>query len=123
MLTDGKYTVKLLCVDGFNNQTPIEYTITAIPDEPPEVAIKEPGRDIKATKLEEVKVLAEAADDYGVESMTLMYSVGSGEPQELEAETVEVKEKKIISGAYVFLSRRARCGAGGDHLLLRASHR
>ena len=102
VLTDGKYTVKLLCVDGFNNQTPIEYTITAIPDEPPEVAIKEPGRDIKATKLEEVKVLAEAVDDYGVESMTLMYSVGSGEPQELEAETVEVKEKKIISGAYVF---------------------
>ena len=102
VLTDGKYTVKLLCVDGFNNQTPIEYTITAIPDEPPEVAIKEPGRDIKATKLEEVKVLAEAADDYGVENMTLMYSVGSGEPQELEAETVEVKEKKIISGTYVF---------------------
>ena len=102
VLTDGKYIVKLLCVDGFNNQTPIEYTITAIPDEPPEVAIKEPGRDIKATKLEEVKVLAEAADDYGVESMTLMYSVGSSEPQELEAETVEVKEKKIISGAYVF---------------------
>ena len=102
VLTDGKYTVKLLCVDGFNNQTPIEYTITAIPDEPPEVAIKEPGRDIKATKLEEVKVLAEAVDDYGVENMTLMYSVGSSEPQELEAETVEVKEKKIISGAYVF---------------------
>ena len=102
VLTDGKYTVKLLCVDGFNNQTPIEYTITAIPDEPPEVAIKEPGRDIKATKIEEVKVLAEAADDYGVENMTLMYSVGSGEPQELEAETVEVKEQKIISGAYVF---------------------
>ena len=102
VLTDGKYTVKLLCVDGFNNQTPIEYTITAIPDEPPEVAIKEPGRDIKATKLEEVKVLAEAVDDYGVENMTLMYSVGSGEPQELEAETVEVKEQKIISGAYVF---------------------
>ena len=102
VLNDGKYTVKLLCVDGFNNQTPIEYTITAIPDEPPEVAIKEPGRDIKATKLEEVKVLAEAVDDYGVENLTLMYSIGSGEPQELAAETVEVKEKKIISGAYVF---------------------
>ena len=102
VLNDGKYTVKLLCVDGFNNQTPIEYTITAIPDEPPEIVIKEPGRDTKATKLEEVKVLAEAADDYGVENMTLMYSIGSGEPQELEAETVEVKKKKIISGAYVF---------------------
>lgn len=102
VLTDGKYTVKLLCVDGFNNQTPIEYTITAIPDEPPEITIKEPGRDIKATKLEEVKILAEATDDYGVENMTLKYSIGSGEPQELPVETVEVKAEKIISGAYVF---------------------
>ena len=102
VLNDGKYTVKLLCVDGFNNQAPIEYTITAIPDEPPEIAIKEPGRDIKATKLEEVRVLAEATDDYGVEEMTLMYSIGSGEPQELPIESVEVKADKIISGAYVF---------------------
>ena len=102
VLNDGKYTVKLLCVDGFNNQTPIEYTITAIPDEPPEVVIKEPGRDIKATKLEEVRVLAEATDDYGVEEMTLMYSIGSGEAQELPVETAEVKAEKIISNAYVF---------------------
>ena len=102
VLNDGKYSVKLLCVDGFNNQTPIEYTITAIPDEAPEIVIKEPGRDIKATKLEEVRVLAEATDDYGVENMTLMHNIGSGEPQELEAETIEVKEKKIISSAYVF---------------------
>ena len=102
VLNDGKYTVRLLCVDGFNNQTPIEYTITAIPDEPPEIVIKEPGRDITATKLEEVKVLAEATDDYGVENMRLMYSVGSGEPQELPVETVEVKAERIISNAYVF---------------------
>ena len=102
VLNDGKYTVKLLCVDGFNNQVPIKYTITAIPDEPPEIVIKEPGRDIKATKLEEVRVQAEATDDYGVENMTLMYSIGSGEAQELPIESVEVKAEKIISGAYVF---------------------
>ena len=102
VLNDGKYIVKLLCVDGFNNQTPIEYTITAIPDEPPEVVIKEPGRDIKATKLEEVRILAEVTDDYGIEEMMLMYRIGSGEAQELPMETVEVKAEKIISGAYVF---------------------
>ena len=102
VLKDGKYTVELLCVDGFNNQTPIEYTITAVPDEPPEIVIKEPGRDIKATKLEEVRVVAEATDDYGVENLILKYSIGSGEAQELPIETVEVKAAKIISGAYVF---------------------
>ena len=102
VINDGKYAVKLLCVDGFNNQTPIEYTITAIPDEPPEIVIKEPGRDVKATKLEEVRILAEATDDYGVENMTLKYNIGSGEPQELPVETVEVKAEKIVSNAYVF---------------------
>ena len=102
VLNDGKYTVELLCVDGFNNQTPIEYTITAVPDEPPEIVIKEPGRDIKATKLEEVRILAEATDDYGVENLTLKYSIGSGEARELPMETVEVKAEKIIAGAYVF---------------------
>ena len=102
VLNDGKYTVKLLCIDGFNNQTPIEYSIAAIPDEPPEIVIKEPGRDIKATKLEEIRVLAQATDDYGIENMTLKYSIGSGEPHELPRETVEVKTKKIISGTYVF---------------------
>lgn len=102
VLNNGKYTVELLCVDGFNNQTPIEYTITATPDEPPEIVIKEPGRDIKATKLEEVRVLAEATDDYGVENMSLKYSIGSGEPQELPVETVEIKAEKLISGDYVF---------------------
>ena len=102
VLNDGKYTVELLCVDGFNNQTPIEYTITAVPDKPPEIVIKEPGRDIKATKLEEVRVVAEATDDYGVEILTLKYSIGSGEAQELPIESVEIKAEKIISGAYVF---------------------
>ena len=102
VLNDGKYTVELLCVDGFNNQTPIEYTITAVPDKPPEIVIKEPGRDIKATKLEEVRVVAEATDDYGVENLTLKYSIGSGEAQELPIESIEVKAEKIISGAYVF---------------------
>ena len=66
------------------------------------LVIKEPGRDIKATKLEEVRALAEATDDYGVENMILKYSIGSGEAQELPVETVEVKAEKIISGAYVF---------------------
>ena len=40
--TDGTYTVELLCIDGFNNEIPIEYAIKAIPDAVPEVVVKEP---------------------------------------------------------------------------------
>lgn len=87
VLEDGTYTVELLCIDGFNNEVPIEYTIKASPDAAPEVVIKEPGRDIKATKLEEVKIVAEAKDDYGVEALNLMYRIGSDDLQELPMES------------------------------------
>ena len=51
VVEDGDYAIQLLCIDGFNNEIPIEYTIRAIPDAVPEVVIKEPGRDVKATQF------------------------------------------------------------------------
>ena len=87
VVADGNYAIQLLCIDGFNNEIPIEYTIRAMPDTVPEVVIKEPGRDVKATKLDEVEIVAEATDDYGVAELKLMYRVGSDELQELVMES------------------------------------
>ncbi len=87
VVEDGSYAIQLLCIDGFNNEIPIEYTIKAIPDAIPEVVIKEPGRDVKATKLDEVEIIAEATDDYGVAELKLMYRVGSDALQELVMES------------------------------------
>ena len=108
---NGKYEVKLLCIDEFNNEIPIEYNIKAMPDNAPKVVIKEPGRDVKATKLEEVKIVAEATDDYGVEKLNLMYRIGIGELNEITleatgestAEDADVKSgKHLKSGTYTF---------------------
>ena len=99
---DGTYAVELLCIDGFNNEIPVEYKIRAVPDNAPEVVIKEPGRDIKATKLEEVQIVAEAKDDYGVEKLSLMYRVGAGDLQELAMETADIEEKHLRRGTYTF---------------------
>ena len=93
---DGTYAVELLCIDGFNNEIPIEYKIRAVPDNAPEVVIKEPGRDVKATKLEEVQIVAEAKDDYGVEKLSLMYRIGAGELQELAMETPQREDKNVV---------------------------
>ena len=87
VIADGTYTVELLGIDGFNNEIPIEYTIKAVPDAVPEVVVKEPGRDIKTTKLGEVEIIAEATDDYGVAELKLMYRIGADELQELTLET------------------------------------
>lgn len=113
VVEDGTYTVELLCIDGFNNEIPIEYAIKAIPDDPPEVAIKEPGRDVKTTKLGEVEIVAEATDDYGIAELKLMYRVGSDELQELimepvtstpivEQESGEAIQRRVADGTYTF---------------------
>ena len=113
VVEDGTYTVELLCIDGFNNEIPIEYTIKATPDAAPEVAIKEPGRDVKTTKLGEVEITAEATDDYGVAELKLMYRVGSDELQELtmepstsapivEQRTGEAIQRRVADGTYTF---------------------
>ncbi len=104
---DGQYTVELFCIDGFNNEVPIEYTIKAMPDNAPEVVIKEPGRDVNATKLEEVKIVAEATDDYGVEQFNLMYRIGSGELKELALESISKPVAEGVDGGY---SKHSRVG-------------
>ena len=87
VVQDGSYAIQLLCIDGFNNEIPIEYTIKAIPDAIPEVVIKEPGRDVKVTKLDEVEIVAEATDDYGIGELKLMYRIGSDELREFVMES------------------------------------
>ncbi len=104
---DGKYTVELFCIDEFKNEIPIEYTIKALPDNAPEVVIKEPGRDVKASKLEEVEIIAEATDDFGVDELSLMYRIGAGELKEIALESTgenaDVSSgKHLRSGTYTF---------------------
>lgn len=111
VVEDGTYTVELLCIDGFNNEIPIEYTIKAIPDAVPEVVIKEPGRDIKTTKLGEVEIIAEATDDYGIAELKLMYRVGSNALQELvmgssdpvvDTGLANPIQRRVAEGRYTF---------------------
>ena len=133
---DGRYTIELLCIDGFNNEIPIEYTIKAIPDAVPEVVIKEPGRDIKTTKLGEVEIIAEATDDYGVAELKLIYRVGADELQEIalnssspSAGTVEEgaregsSTRRFVDGSYTFYLEEFDVEPGDIISYLRPRHR
>ena len=52
-----------------------DYFITAVPDQKPTVKIRKPGRDWRASSIEEVGVSIEAADDFGLRGLELRYSV------------------------------------------------
>lgn len=58
-----------------------EYAIEVVPDEKPTIEIRKPGRDWRATSIEEVPVRIRAEDDFRLRDVSLRYSVNGGEWQ------------------------------------------
>ena len=58
-----------------------EYAIEIVPDEKPTIEIRKPGRDWRATSIEEVPVRIRAEDDFRLRDVSLRYSVNGGEWQ------------------------------------------
>ena len=60
-----------------------EYTIEIVADEKPTIEIRKPGRDWRATSIEEVPVRIQAEDDFKLRDVSLLYSVNGGEWQKM----------------------------------------
>ena len=58
-----------------------DFFISVVPDKKPVVKFLRPGRDSKATSIEEVATEFQARDDFGLRSFDLYYSVNGGEVQ------------------------------------------
>ena len=55
------------------NKDPVTYRIVALPDQPPDVRLLQPGQDIDLTESMRVSLVAEAFDDYGISRLQLRY--------------------------------------------------
>src|ERR1041385_4396744 len=76
--SDTSYYIELVSEDGEVYRGSNEYDVSVLADQPPVIFFDKPGRDRKATNLEEVFTQARAEDDYGVVSMDLHFSVNGG---------------------------------------------
>jgi len=76
-----------------------DYFIEAQKDQPPEVRITRPGRDFKASPIEEVAVAVEAKDDFGLKDVELHYSVNGG--PEKAVSMLQAKGAKTSSGSTI----------------------
>ena len=125
----GLYHVRL----GRRGEAPArasdDYVIDALPDQPPVVAIRRPGRDMRPTSIEEVTTEVEARDDFGLAGLQLHYAVNGGPERqvnllerggakELRARsTLYLEEFKLAPGdvvAYYAVARDARQTAQTD---------
>ena len=74
---DSRYFVAAL-YNGELVRLSDDFFIEATPDREPTIKISRPGRDHKATPIEEVMAQLQAEDDYGLKSFELRYSVNGG---------------------------------------------
>ena len=74
---DGLYHIAAMEQDERVRLTE-DYFIEARPENAPSVRIRRPGRDFRASPIEEVTVRVEGEDDFGLQELTLRYSVNGG---------------------------------------------
>jgi hypothetical protein len=117
---NGTYHVALRDTDGIDAAASAEYFIRTLDDRPPEVQVIRPARDREVTALEEVEIEVEARDDFGLDRLDLVYTVGSGSevvvPLRMPRQTTSVttghtlylEDLKVAPGDFVSYYVRAR---------------
>jgi hypothetical protein len=68
--------------------TPEEKTIEAIPDNPPEISIPEPGDDVLLNQNLLLPLRIVASDDYGLKNLLLQYQVNDQNQQSVEVQGI-----------------------------------
>src|SRR5690349_121117 len=99
---DTSYYIELVSNDGEAYRGSNEYDVTVLADQPPVISFDKPGRDKKATNLEEVFTQARAEDDYGVVTMDLHFSVNGGEEKKVNLQQLTRESARSLTGAYTF---------------------
>ena len=82
MLTrSGTYTVHLVDTEGLTNGKQARYEIRVDPDNPPEVTLEEPLRDLILTASGKVRVKLKAKDDYNLTSLKVLLAPEGSKPE------------------------------------------
>lgn len=121
MQKDGAYHVA--AVDqGQPVRLSEDYFIATDKANPPEIAIDRPTGDYRASPIEEVTVGVKAADDFGLNKVTLHYSVNGGPEKSIDmsqqpgaktvsgATTLSLEDFKLVPGDLVSLYATAKDG-------------
>src|SRR5215207_5005663 len=109
---DTTYFVELVSVDGETFRGSNEYDVTVLEDLPPTITFERPGRDTKATNLEEIFTQARAEDDYGVAAIEMYFSVNGGEEKKVNLQDLSRDAARGLTGAHTFFLEEFRLKPG-----------
>ncbi len=94
---DGFYRIRLISPENLDNSPEPEYFIRALHNEAPTVTLKRPGRDLKATMIEEIPVVVEVGDDFGLKRVELAVTVNSREEQIFPIKIGKTPRRRTLS--------------------------
>ena len=89
--------------EGYDNSYPLPLwrSINSLPDQPPNVAITTPGKDVPVKPNATVPLTIEAQDDYGVGEVKVLYRIGdAGQVKELARFAVAEPDKLQTSNKF-----------------------
>ena len=121
MQKDGAYHVAALD-QGEQVRLSEDYFIATDKANPPEIAIDRPTGDYRASPIEEVKIGVKASDEFGLNKMSLHYSVNGGPEKSVDllqqpgaksasgATTLSLEDFKLVPGDLVSLYATAKDG-------------
>ncbi|MEZ5360082.1 MAG: DUF4175 family protein [Candidatus Zixiibacteriota bacterium] len=75
---DFSYHIRITDAQGEQNPDPIEYYVSAIPDEYPVINVLSPGYDVNLDERMMIPFALNISDDFGFSSLVLKYQVISG---------------------------------------------
>ncbi len=101
--SEAFYSVELRGPTGDMLRASAEYAIEVLEDQPPIISIVEPGRDVRAHKLEEIFAEVKAEDDHGLARVDLIYSVNGEEEQTVTLLGGKRRPKEIEGGHTFYL--------------------
>jgi len=99
---DGFYRIDLASAAGTLVKASPQYTIDVLADEPPAVTFSKPGRDLRATNIDEIFVEAKADDDFGVRQLDLVYSVNGGSERPVRLVAPQGKPLAQVTAGHTF---------------------
>jgi hypothetical protein len=98
MLRSQRFALDLVDADGRKPKQATEFTLNVTPNQPPQLKLAWPGKDIDVSPIEEMAVKAQVWDDFGVDRVGLSYAIAGEEPKDVVlAEHVNGKEKRDVA--------------------------
>lgn len=102
VMSDRAVVVRLTDVHGLTNREPITFVISAVPDEPPEVALKLRGISTSVTPTARIPWVGTIVDDHGLSAATVtLAAAASGAEAEAPARQVERPITRVRPGMAV----------------------